>query len=318
MKKNLFTSFNVIHLQFLIFGTMRILLYSLILLVNTQLHCQNVFFDSIKKVYKNSENFRKTVELSQEPSTISGTKFSDYHSGIKKAYLFNGDFQLGITIGGENYVSGKNRAWFHSLQLIPSARIRIFQNDPKWSDKSKAVRTPSFNPKIYYYITNQYFWNKKRKMYLGTGLGHHSNGQDGTEFVDFTDTVNIYNGSFSESLINYFVIGGNKNYKHLFKEKSLNQIKDTFETEIKLVWKTGFEYHPPYFSNQKFYQTGVYGGNRILGNLQLMSSKTFVKNKNRKDKTKKLGEKETHRLSLNFEYITDLSCIFCSSSLLWI
>ena len=120
MKKTLFASFNVFIPQFIIFDSMKIILYGLTLLISTQLYCQNKFIDSIKKVYATSENFRESLELGLEPSTISGTKFMDYHSGIKKAYIFNGDFQMGITLGGESYISGKKRACFYyHLGLCP-------------------------------------------------------------------------------------------------------------------------------------------------------------------------------------------------------
>jgi hypothetical protein len=238
---------------------MKYILFLFTWLISTVLYCQDNFIDSIKKVYASSENFQETLELSQEPSTISGTKFMDYHSGIKKAYIFNGDFQMGITLGGESYISGRKRAWFHALQFVPAARIRILQNDPQYNDKSKPVRTPSFNPRFYYYLTNEHFWNDKRKIYLGTGIGHHSNGQDGTEFVDFTDTVNIYNGSFSESLINYFLIGGNCRFiseKFRYEGNKIKKNKSNFALNnsniLNINWKLGFEYHPPYFANQKF------------------------------------------------------------------
>lgn len=266
--------------------------------------------DSILNNYKSSENFRSTLELAQDASTISGTKFFDYHSGIKKAYLFHGDFSLPFTMGGEDYISGRKRAFFHSFQLLLGSRIRIFQNDQGWNDKSKPVRTPSFNPKLYYFLTNQHFWNDNRKLYCGLGIGHHSNGQDGTEFVDFSDTVNIYNGSFSESLINYGLIGGNfsmMSEKFRYEGNKAKKNRSTFALNnskvLNINWKLGFEYHPPYFANQKFYQSGVYGGNRIFGNIQLLSSKTFSKNFGPTYKK----NKETNRLTLNFEYITDLS-----------
>jgi hypothetical protein len=259
--------------------------------------------DSIKSNIKNSESFRYNLELFSDVTTISGTKFTDYHSGIKKAYLFNGTFNFAYTLGGENYITGKKRAWFHVLQFSPSAQIRIFQNDPIYGDKSKPVRTPSFYPKINYFLTNKNFWNESRKLFLNIGLGHHSNGQDGTEFVDYTDTVNIYNGSFSESLIGFFSIGGvfEKKIK-MFKFTTVPQ-KDKYRffrslEIIKLSWKLGFEYHPVYFSNQKFHQTGLYGGNRVFGNFTILNSKNFFD-------SKKIVEK--NRLSLNFEYITDLT-----------
>ena len=48
-----------------------------------QLNSNLVALDSI---------FQKDLEQITEPSNLSGTKYFDYHSGIKKAYLFNGNF----------------------------------------------------------------------------------------------------------------------------------------------------------------------------------------------------------------------------------
>ncbi len=275
--------------------------------------------DSLKKIISTAENFRDLMETSYEPTTISGTKFFDYHTGIKKNYLFNGDFQFPFTIGGLNFISGKKNTFFHCFQFVPSAKIRIFNNDSKYKDKSKPVRTPSFYPKLYYYISNSKFYNQDKKYFLGFGMGHHSNGQDGTEFVDYTDTVNIYNGSFSESLIHYFQIGGSFS-KEINKVDSLamDLIPGKIFTSksptklINFIWKIGYEYHPPYFANQKFLKTGIYGGNRAFGNVQWIISRDFlslmrdVKRDNIIYQIENL-EKETGRLSFNFEYITDLT-----------
>jgi hypothetical protein len=267
------------------------------------------------RISNHAEDFRNKIELFSENTTISGTKFTDYHSGIKKPYLFNGKFAFPYTIGGENYISGRKKAFFHVVQFLPSAEIRIFQNDKTFGDKSKPVRTPSFYPKINYFLTSDRFWNSDKKYFLSVGLGHHSNGQDGTEFVDYTDTVNIYNGSFSESLISYFSIGGIITKKSmLFRFVTIPVKKGIFVNseglQVNLFWKLGFEYHPVYFSNQKFHQTGLYGGNRFFGNLIFTNSKgQFSKRLVVKalNAFKHDFQVEKNRLSFSFEYITDRS-----------
>lgn len=272
--------------------------------------------DSILRIFRNAEDFRNKMELFSDVSTLSGTKFTDYHSGIKKPYLFHGDFSFAYTIGGEDYISGKKKSWYHVIQFVPSAKIRIFQNDPIYGDKSKPVRTPSFYPKIHYFLSNSNFWNNDRKLFLSVGLGHHSNGQDGTEFVDYTDTVNIYNGSFSESLIGYFAIGGVFYEFFHDKKKGCKPLKHVEEKSkkrnfsLKTYWKLGFEHHPVYFANQKFHQTGLYGGNRVFGSITLLTSKNIIPEKLKTNTFKDFNLSmniEKNRLCINFEYISDLT-----------
>jgi hypothetical protein len=290
--------------------------FSSILWLSSSLFAQSKIHDSILRISNHAEDFRDKIELFSENTNLSGTKFFDYHSGIKKPYLFNGKFAFPYTIGGENYISGRKNAFFHLIQFIPSAEIRIFQNDKTFGDKSKPVRTPSFYPKIHYFLTSDRFWNSDKKLFISMGLGHHSNGQDGTEFVDYTDTVNIYNGSFSESLISYFSVGGmfdkffhakNEGCKPLH-HKQERSTKRNFR--LKTFWKLGFEYHPVYFSNQKFHQTGLYGGNRIFGTVTFLTSKNMIPEKFKTNTFKDFNLSmniEKNRLSFSFEYITDRS-----------
>lgn len=271
---------------------------------------------------KNAVHFRNTLELISEPATLSGTRFFDYHSGIKKTYLFNGDFQLALTVGGPKYRSGKKIRFVHALQFIPSTRVRLFQNDTTFQDKSKPVRTPSFYPRVYYFFSPEKLWNTTNKynFYFGIGAAHHSNGQDGTEFVDFTDTVNIYNGSFSESLIGHFVAGGTITLpsKSLDPAKRLakKRMKRKILTELpvrkanSLNWRLIYEYHPSYFANQKFYVHGVYGGNRVITHFFWINSRHSMVYHRIGSNWKPSTEaylKESFRLSLIAEYITDLS-----------
>ncbi len=290
---------------------------------------QNNSLDSLMNSRQSASQFRDVLELISEPATISGTRFFDYHSGIKKPYLFNGEFQLALTMGGPSYFTGRKYKWVHALQFIPCTRVRLFQNDTTWMDKSKPVRTPSYYPRVYYFFSPEKLWNplRKHRFYFGLGVAHHSNGQDGTEFVDFTDTVNLYNGSFSESLIVHGLVGGNsflgeKRRTGEFYQKRMQRLEtrkaqknavyvyaDPVSHSNMLNWRLLYEHHPGYFANQKFQEHGVYGGNRLIAQFSWINSRTVVYHycEEKKELAREVFKKEFFRLSLNAEYITDLS-----------
>ena len=123
--------FNVNYKVFLIFGQMKAF-FTLALLFSVSQTAvsfgQATALDSLLQSRENAQYFRDILELSSEPATLSGTRFFDYHTGIKKTYLFNGDFQVALTIGGPRYHSGNKLKWVHALQFIPSTRVRLFQN----------------------------------------------------------------------------------------------------------------------------------------------------------------------------------------------
>lgn len=283
--------------------------------------------DTLQKIIndrQNSSEFRDYIELLNEPTNISGTRFFDYHSGIKKAYLFNGDFQMPFTIGGNRYISGKRRSWFHAFQFVPEIKVRIFQNDSAYMDKSKPVRTPSYIPKISYFLSNEKWWNPKssRQFYLGFSALHHSNGGDGWEFnYGYDSTVNIYDGSFSESLYFQVCIGGlirkelnyqgKKNRLHHNTMQKNQKVLENAEMQLhKLGWKVTGEFHPRYFANQKFYDSQLYGGNRIICNLFYQTAHRFDEHHHKNGiwhKINTIGVKENYRFSFQVEYITDLS-----------
>ena len=76
-----------------------------------------------------NHSFGNCLQSLVEPSTVSGTKYFDYHSGIKKAFLFNGNFNIPYLIGGEKLMIGKNKRFFQVFQFLPEIKVRIFQND---------------------------------------------------------------------------------------------------------------------------------------------------------------------------------------------
>jgi hypothetical protein len=62
--------------------------FSSILWLSSSFFAQTKVYDSILRISNHAEDFRNKIELFSENTTISGTKFTDYHSGIKKPYLF--------------------------------------------------------------------------------------------------------------------------------------------------------------------------------------------------------------------------------------
>ena len=257
---------------------------------------------SIEDNIESNSSFSAAIKTFSEISHLSGFKYFDYHSGIKKQFLFNGNFAFPFLLSSNKWILGKRKSFFQNFQFSPDIKIRLFQNDSDFADKSKPVRTPSYIPKLSYFFTHQKFWNKIRKSnyYLGISAIHHSNGQDGWEF-DYNDSVvNIYNGSFSESLFFNFMLGG----KILLKSKNINpkDIHYNLNTSAKinnLFWKVGFDWHPIYFSNQKLHESKLYGGNRFTFNLLFQNLRSKDLNFD--------NEKEFIRFVFNAEYISDLS-----------
>lgn len=288
-------------------------------------YSQNDNLDLLLKHRENAASFREYLELAVDPTYISGTRFFDYHSGIKKAYLFNGNFQLPFTIGGKKYCFGKKKSWYHAFQFTPEIKVRIFQNDTTFKDKSKPVRTPSYIPKISYFLTNTKYWSQehtKHNFYIGVSALHHSNGGDGWEFEYGGDsTVNIYDGSFSESLYFQVAIGGlistQKEYTgrlnrlhHAKTKKGQLVVESADKRDLKLGWKITSEFHPRYFANQKFYDAQVYGGNRVVFSLFHQLAHQYDEFHFKSGKwlaSKNPFIQEFCRFSLHLEYITDLT-----------
>ncbi|MBI2258357.1 MAG: hypothetical protein HYU67_05605 [Flavobacteriia bacterium] len=256
------------------FRFVKLLLVIFFFISSLKVSSQDIIDTTYSKFIKHINNFTKST-------TFSGSKYTDYHSGLKKAFLFNGDISYPFLIQSEYF---KCKKLFYLIQIFPDIKIRIFQNDTTYSDKSKPVRTPSYNPKISFTFSHSSLWRNNRKnfYFFQFNLLHHSNGQDGWEFSYPDSIVNLYNGSFSETLYFQYYLG-------MYK-------KTNFKKDQHFYFKTGFEWHPSYLSNIKLSQSNLYAGNRWLNDFQYSISKKYKDN-----------FFEKHRFTLNFEYITDLT-----------
>jgi hypothetical protein len=86
------------------------------------------------------------------------------------------------------------------VHLTPRYKVRIFRDNELLGDSSSAVRTPSYMPGGSIYVRLKPMDDAQRNIYYSSlSVFHHSNGQDGDEFVD--GRINTYNGNFST---NYF------------------------------------------------------------------------------------------------------------------
>jgi hypothetical protein len=279
----------------------------------------------------NTLDFYHRTILITEPSTLSGAGITEWNTSGKKSYVLHADVQMPIAIGGKRYSVGSkkthNRYWMSSVHVVPQFKVRIFRDDPAWGDSSLPVRTPSYLPRLTYYGAPAGLWNREkgRFHFLGISAYHHSNGQDGTEFLG--DSVNIYNGNFGENAVFNFLIGGI--YQKggisttLMKRDSilLNKAKNDPITEHKTIhhansiartmyWRAGFEWHPVVLSNAEYHQTGVYGGNRIQLQAGWIISPTYQEKIWHNDQWEEVGspkQKELFRIVVNMEYITDRS-----------
>ena len=298
----------------------------LLTIVYSTLPClsQEIEKHELHSVLNKSESFRSFIEMSGDPTEISGTKFLDYHSGIKKAYLFNGSFRFPFTLKCQKKNFNKPSNFLHLFQFFPEINVRIYQNDSLFGDKSKPVRTPSYIPKISYFISHSDFWERSNKTnyYLRISALHHSNGEDGWEF-DYPDSlVNIYDGSFSESLYFQASVGAVKNttsqkiprknllvHKNNIKQK-WNYLKNNEASHNKFFGTLGFEFHPQYFSNEKFFESQLYGGNRFFFRFNFQRShsyKNYYKQGNQWITNGKSYIKEAQRFMFHASYISDLS-----------
>jgi len=292
--------------------------------------------------YRNSSlDFHNTMRRIAEPSTISflglDHTFQLDRSQQKKMFMLNADVQMPITLGGKVWYTGakKGNPAFHTFHIIPQFKVRIFQDDPKFDDRSFPVRTPSYLPGITYFYSKKKKWTPRSKdenglvnnyqkgIFYGLRIFHHSNGQDGAEFTPDGE-LNVYNGNFGENIIPEFIIGGVRESKtaklggRFFDFSRIKAVEKFLGPESlvpnrHMYWKLGFEPHikevfgfettsPPFDS------LDIYGRYRLNGQLGVAIIPSFVELLKIGDTevvVAKEREKEMLRLILNFNYILD-------------
>jgi len=92
------------------------------------------------------------------------------------------------------YLLGLKRASRWGVLLSPQVVLRMY------SKESFPVQTPSYKPRVTFLgqIVNK---KKKKDWFYYASWFHHSNGQDGSFFLDDSITVNTQNGSFSTNWV---------------------------------------------------------------------------------------------------------------------
>lgn len=290
---------------------------------------------------KTSLDFHDTMRRIAEPSTISflglDHTFQLDRSQQKKMFMLNADVQMPITLGGKVWMTGAKRGnpAFHTFHIVPQFKVRIFQDDEKFDDRSFPVRTPSYLPGVTYFYSRKKSWTPRsydeegevdayqKGIFYGLRLFHHSNGQDGAEFTSDGE-LNVYNGNFGENVIPEFIIGGVKESKtaklggRFFDLSKLKIVKKMLGAESltpnrHVYWKLGFEPHIKKMfgfetTSPAFDSLNLYGRYRLNGQLGVAVIPSFVELLKVGDKevvVAKEKEKEMLRLVLNFNYILD-------------
>lgn len=244
-------------------------------------------------------DFFRTMAVIAEPTTVSFLPLDwtvyDRHALQKKPLVLNADVRTPITLGGKGW-------GMHTIHILPHFKVRIFQDDTvRHSDRSMPVRTPSYLPGVIWYFSHLKLWtrapvnNSLEGYYGGIHVFHHSNGQDGPEFLDLntirrlrlnnvqTGELNTYNGNFSETIVFDFIVGGvyefyrkrNDPKSSAAKEKSetakLPQARTTtvapHQPNHMFYWRASYEWHEKkHLTNRSFIIDGkesVYGRDRF-------------------------------------------------------
>lgn len=282
----------------------------------------SVFVDSLLEEMSRTRleamYFHQMQQKLSEPSTLSAiTDFTYVLRGIqKKPFVLNANVQTPIALGGYRW-NIRNTGILSALHVTPQFRVRIFQNDSAIGDNSLPVRTPSYLPGLTLFLTHKTIYNRHRRTNHFAGLKgfHHSNGQDGAEFLG--NKVNLYNGNFGEDWVWEILYGG-------FHRGPLrqNQIDEPsraksrwqmFATQFKqkiVAWRVSYEWHPSAFTNTAFAVYNLYGRHRVNARADIL----FVKHYNTYLFSSRSGEyvkidsaanREQWRLSLNMSLIAD-------------
>lgn len=114
----------------------------------------------------------------------------------KGYYILSADIVPEFVIGGD---------WFRfPIHFTPRYMVRIFHDDKAKGDSSLPVRTPSYMPGATIFIplcSPGAILSSSYLKYLSISVFHHSNGQDGHEFLPHSRQLNHYNGNFSTNFV---------------------------------------------------------------------------------------------------------------------
>ncbi len=246
-----------------------------------------------------AEFFFEELQVVSTPSTVSGTGVTNWAfypdtARYKKSFILNADINTPIALGGRGW-HGK-RGFVSCIHLTPQFKIRILAEDHAQSDKSLPVRTPSYLPRVTYYGSPRCWMEKRPQMiqYFGLMAFHHSDGQDGHEFIDSLNILpgyaigetNKYNGNFGENAVFEFMYGGiwysndaviNKSLKkevHKDNKTHLNKVSN--RSYRQLYWKVGFEWHPRgALTNKEFDSVDVYSRHRVNYEFGFIANRYF-------------------------------------------
>lgn len=276
----------------------------------------------LKRTWAN--NFSQSIHKIGDPS-IASFVITDFHHNTnssyqKKNFILNTTIQPIVGIGGKRWYIGN---FVHTFQIVPTISIRIFQNDSNFKDHSMPVRTPSFMAKFNYFFSHSKLWNdhSKYKIYFGFTATHHSNGQDGYEFIEDRikndSIINTYSGNFSEIGFFEWMTGGMKVSERTLnaeerKDKNSPLRRLQFDSKSSITyWKLGYEFHPSSLSSEKFQRYNLYGRKRLNAQLGYLFNQRsrHVAYSRQKQKwvplEKAFHNREIRRVVINFSYILD-------------
>jgi hypothetical protein len=245
-----------------------------------------------------SQMFYNELQILSTPSTVSGTIVTNwefYESGsyYKRPFILNGDVQLPIALGGRGWYWNRS-GLLHTFHVIPQFKVRILEEDHPRGDSSLPVRTPSYMPRLTYYGSHQSWLTDKHLFYYGLSAFHHSNGQDGDEYIDSLHAganwnagdVNLYNGNFGENCVFEVMIGGMWKRDTVIPEQSDNtppnnpdNLAKRFRSSKQMqdrYLKLGFEFHPKALTNRDLMQYNMYSRYRINLQAGLIISRNSV------------------------------------------
>jgi len=245
------------------------------LLLSTLCAAQEI--DSVefnKKKNRREQNYLFLQQtLNYSPLSYASPPFFDLGSP-KNWYVLSGDIIPQFVIGGDKLP--------FAIHITPRYMVRMFHNNKVQGDSSLPVRTPSYMPGATIYFRNGRADDSVRKIfYTSLSVFHHSNGQDGREFVN--GKINTYNGNFSTNYIEpAFHFRIRNKFVNVFKNTKSYQPQDYFNFYVRI----GYEHH--FYTVQALKSS--YGNERInltLGFIEVLRrlhryyKNSFYKERNR-------------------------------------